>query len=793
MTKILRLVLSVWLISLISFQTAWADDKNPLIGEVEGIYTLANDTTEIRGLAFDEYSSKAPRLFVLDRVGKIFVYKLNQNSSGRNDILKLEQTYDLPLQADKSPITNPRGLAFTVENDQGVLYFLNWDNSKSEVVSQLWRCNFDNNKFDVANLSLYPFKIGNRQILDLAFDKGKIFICFDATGYTDQILRVERGMIQVRWNPTHQGQLEFVKHMPDSGRSLSHGLTSMEFEGAHYLWATIDRDYIYAADGRTGRGLFHFNHPAATGKNNPAWGLAYGNGSLWVAENITGPDRIYRVNVTKNPDEYYEGPRILRHLSMTIKATPENNSPNPGKVYHNYSRPYGYDQLHNQGIWPETEKITDLSAVSNAAIRTFTHDPAGDISSRQYMGLVAYANAPARTYSSKYEIDIWTNPYRKYVYPHRVNKNSNTLNGTNYLADDVDLYNLSDTDTYDSFFQRVKEHIELKYQVPTDMDNPYWAARNALEYIQDHYYYPYRPMNMPAAVDYDQKHYDANPGNLKIDLSRSSYDKSQLIACSGTSVMLAGAMRYIGFPARWLGTGTEKGPADWDNNHNGLLDENEIAPCSNGHRYTQVWLGSNYGWICFDATPTKPPFNDYDPTPPIQSQWRYMNRAAAGHLKDKRLVFNIGSEMFEPLYRDFEYDEQLAIDNNCGGDQRYNLQGRFEIPQLWKLPRHRINVENICFIENVDITGPKNATKVAWSLKGDWNKDPQATVSICLQQLNQSTRQPKEVEKLAQGLHYDSKSVLVNLAKYSGKGFRIIIRKDGDPETGGHSQTFELK
>jgi len=235
-------------------------------------------------------------------------------------------------------------------------------------------------------------------------------------------------------------------------------------------------------------------------------------------------------------------------------------------------------------------------------------------------------------------------------------------------------------------------------------------------------------MKIPAAVDYDQKHYDANPGNLKIDLSRSDYDKSQIIACSGTSVMLAGAMRYLGIPARWLGTGTENGPAEWDNNQNGLLDENESAPCSNGHRYSQVWLGGNYGWICFDATPTRPQFNDYDPHPPLQSQWRYMNRAAAGHLKDKRLVFNVGSELFLPLYRDFEYDEMLAVDNNCGGDQRYNLQGRFEQPHLWKIPRHRISVKNICFMENVAFSGPLDKTSVSWELVGKWDKDPNAEI-----------------------------------------------------------------
>ena len=111
------------------------------------------------------------------------------------------------------------------------------------------------------------------------------------------------------------------------------------------------------------------------------------------------------------------------------------------------------------------------------------------------------------------------------------------------------------------------------------------------------------PKGKPAVVDYDRRHYDANPGNLKIALSGRPYDGTQIIACSGTSVMMAGAMRYLGIPARWLGTATEKGARTWDANGNGLLDREEVAFCTNGHRYTQVWLGDHYGWTCFDATP----------------------------------------------------------------------------------------------------------------------------------------------------------------------------------------------
>jgi len=153
---------------------------------------------------------------------------------------------------------------------------------------------------------------------------------------------------------------------------------------------------------------------------------------------------VHRVNVTRNLDASCVGPRKLRHLTMTIETKPE--------------------------------KIVDVSEVVNARIKPFTCDLRHDPSSRQHMALVEYADAPARTYSSRYEIDLWMGPYRKCVYPHRVNRDIGALAGTNYLADDPGLFNRTDAKAYGGFFERVKAHIQKKYGVPTDMQNPYWAA-----------------------------------------------------------------------------------------------------------------------------------------------------------------------------------------------------------------------------------------------------------------------------------------------------------------------------
>jgi len=770
----------------------FAESSSPVIGESEHVYTLAVENTDVRGLAVDDNSSDGLRFSALDRSGKVYAYRLDPSAGTDFDGLEILQIYDLNAVAGHPELASPRGLAFAMENGRGVFYFLNWDNSEDAIQSQLWRYDVENATASCVDLSSYMFRIGDREVLDVAYEDGQILVSFDASGYSHQNLRVQRGIIRLEWNPTDHGKLAFVCHLPDSGTSPSHGLACMELDNARCLWATVGNDHIFCADARTGRGLFFFDRPQSDEESVSCWGMAFGDGALWISENVAGLDRVHRVNVTKNLDASLEGPRILRHLIMTIDTEPEADFDDPGAVCHYYSRPYGYEQLHNQGVWPQTETIEDISAAPNATLKSLTYDPASDISSRQYMSYVEYANAPAATYSSRYEIDLWTNPYKKFVYPHRVDECCEELKGTNYLADDTGLFNLSDTETYAAFVQRVKAHIEEKYGVAADMRNPYWAARNVVEYIQDHYYYPSRPKRIPAAVDYDRRHYDANPGNLKIELSARAYDKSQIIACSGTSVMVAGAMRHLGIHARWLGTGTQQGPTKWDDNGNGLLDAEEIAPCTNGHRYTQVWLGRHYGWICFDATPSKPEFNDYDPPPPLRSQWRYMNRTAGGHRTEKRIVFNVGSALYRPLYRDFEYDEKLAVDNNCGGDQRYNLQGRFEKPELWALARHGIKLRNLCFIKDVTISGPKDETRVAWELDGPWDKTPEATVSVHLQQMNADAEGPEDVARVAKAVPCESKSTVVDLSKHSGKRLRLIIRKDGDSETGGHSDEFDI-
>jgi len=760
-----------------------AQNRQPVIGQLLNTCTLPDANLDIRGLAFLPSPKKSPRLCVLDTHARITVFRTLSTPAPTLIPLK---TIDIPPTEKGTRISAPRGLAAVVTGGETGFFTLEYRarSADSAARSRLWYFPAGSNQAIFADLTQEAFGIKGKEVTGLATRGERIYISHATT--------TGSGILVLRWPRPLAGPPLPVKHMPDSGKAPSLGLAFMILSETEYLWGTAGRDHLYVADAATGRGLFYFPMPGKSKRAGDRLDMAYTGKDLWISESGPGPDRIHRINVARNPLAGAAGPRQLRHLVMTITSRPERKEPHMGKVMHNFSRPYDIKQFPNQAIWLQTEKVKDLNRARNASVRKFHHDPAGDRDARQHMQAVEYGDAPARTYTARYEIDFMTRAYRKFVYPHLVNRNCKALEGTGYTADDADLYNLADRKTYMRFLDRVKAYINKKYASPVDMDNPYWSARNILEYIQDNYYYPVRDVGMPATVDYNNGHYDANPGNLKIALSDRPYDRTQIIACSGTSVMVAGAMRFQDIPARWLGTALEKGPKQWDHNGNGLLDADETAQCSNGHRQTQVWLGNNYGWIIFDATPSRPPENDFAPPPPAQSQWRFMNRAGAGLRHARRLVFNAGSGLFRPLYREFEYDAELAVNNNCGGDQRYNLQGRYEKPSLWRLPRHRIEVRNSCFITRIKLTGPKKRTCITWRPVGPWNRDPRGKISFTLQKRKKRKGKARKIKVLAADVPWSSRRIRVDLSGVRGHGYRIMIRKNGDPETGGHTGYFSL-
>ncbi|MBM3285667.1 MAG: hypothetical protein FJY81_07315, partial [Candidatus Aminicenantes bacterium] len=198
MRKLCHVFLSAFLVVGVHGAFAKTPETTVLIGASERVFSLSEENAEIRGLAFDDITKDKPRLYVLDGSGKIFAYRVSQDAKKGIDELEYVSSIQLPAYPDGAPIESPRGLALSLEGSQRVFYFLNWHRSKDGVRSELWRFNADEGTAASVDLSLYPFRIGDREVLSVAHENGKILVSFDASGYRDHNLRVQRGILQLR-------------------------------------------------------------------------------------------------------------------------------------------------------------------------------------------------------------------------------------------------------------------------------------------------------------------------------------------------------------------------------------------------------------------------------------------------------------------------------------------------------------------------------------------------------------------------------------------------------------------
>ena len=81
------------------------------------------------------------------------------------------------------------------------------------------------------------------------------------------------------------------RQLPGPGKSdgneriePSLALTDMTIDGANYLWGTVGNDYIYLIESHTGRGVFFFERPISSMKDNTSiGGLVFGARHLWIA------------------------------------------------------------------------------------------------------------------------------------------------------------------------------------------------------------------------------------------------------------------------------------------------------------------------------------------------------------------------------------------------------------------------------------------------------------------------------------------------------------------------------
>lgn len=580
----------------------------------------------------------------------------------------------------------------------------------------------------------------------------------------------------------------------------SRALTAMTIENTNYLWGTVGNEYLYLLDSKSGRGIFFFDRPGSTASN--IWDtVAYGGGNLWVAEQVSDKLLVYRLNVLDSmlvqPEEKLIrlpilpdlGTKRLREMIMEITSEAVSDVPS-GNVYHTFCHPYSDSAIIlNQGVLNIATEVNNLTPDADYTVANLYLNPAGDPANMQHYTQVTYPVAGAASgakYRTEFYISLWTREVRQVVWPHLVQNKHGGPVGTNYLDDDNVLYGIvSDPESYADFIDRVIEAIADKHellepeQVSEEMENPYWAARNIVEYILDHYHYP-NDDPFFAYCDFDSGHYNSHPGNLKAALSADDRWDNNIIACSGTGALVAGTLRSIGIPSIWVGSSQES--KKLIPNEALFLTHGVEAEVSNGHRWNKVWLGFPYGWQDIDATPRRPEELAYDQKPAEISQVNLMNRVFHG-VTGHRIIHNMQSEFWDRLHIPCRPVAIYDMRNPCGspcGSVRYNLLGSYDHPGSFRPSRHKLRTRAIQFVENISVGVWNSTATITWDTDGRWDLDPEATLVIDL--LNSSLEQVGP--PLASGLPYDLHRILVNLDGYDPGTYHVRITKHGDPLIG---------
>lgn len=99
----------------------------------------------------------------------------------------------------------------------------------------------------------------------------------------------------------------------------------------------------------------------------------------------------------------------------------------------------------------------------------------------------------------------------------------------------------------------------------------------------------------------------------------------------------------------------------------------------------------------------------------------------------------------------------------------------------------------MCFLKDVAATVAGPTMTVSWGLEGAWARDPEARLEVVLQQEDPASRKFRDAAVLRESVLPAAGKVEVDAAAYSGRSFRVKIRKVGDSETGALSSVFDLK
>lgn len=740
----------------------------------------------------------------------------------------------------------------------------------------------------IIDLNQEVFDLRGAEVFDLAYDrKGRIYIGFDASKQAaDLTTQRSRGILrfQISGDCPEGGKTSdldsnchllwagkgsrslIMRILPANGKSPAHhnlGLTIMEMDGSDYLIGTVEElsnnkdQEIYVAEAETGRGLFKFDAPPMTGDLNTERRLAYGAGVLWVGEQKAGRDQVRRVVIRDHVYEPLIGHKRPRRIQITITTEalcPEGE--NCGAIYHNFGHPLGNDMKPSQGSWPEGSTLkmkTPLSPALTGLLgtkRDLTYSPMRDGAA---IGHVTRAQYPSSSrerglYVSVFQEDFWSREYRNFVYPHLANNSLGHLKDTDYrlghlrkgdpaIIDSLPRFHWTHQERiFEDFIDRVKRHISDKYGVTADMKNPYWAARNVCEYILDNYNYPDKAASEDGSgdslgnvIDFDNTHYANGPAVYKMIMTDPRFNDDihgRRSGCMAAGGMFLAVMRYMGFPARWMGTSQQRATSMdntnangifYDMNRDGMFNEDDFMNASHGHYTNEVWLGPEYGWQRFDASPKRADdresdgldYEDYAYLHSRDSQWELMRgKITPGHQAHAvSSSFGVGhNEHFfmhdaqnsDDCFEKSVFHEATGVYTSaCKGTLSYDFVAMYEKPDQMKT-RHDLDTRMMwrpSLTFDVVVNGGRPAigeNRVEFTPQGPWAVfEPDARVEIVLRI---DAGGPITHKVLKTGISWDQKSVMVKIpAGTSGESFHIQVRKIGmEKFIGGASPKFKF-
>ncbi len=774
------------------------DEKVGELVEVASNLGLA----DVTGLAFREDASES-FLYALEAgARRIKRFRVTGFALGYEDQIALP-----------AGLHSPRGLAYAREAGDDVVYFLD-HRSTAPTISKIYRLNLTTGGHTVLSIASSTYGLQGAQVFGVAKQGAHLLVSYDANVESNADLRVRSGILRMQIEPLLSNPVPIppggvapappsfssptgIRHMPAANRPIdsdtvdpSLGLATMAVDGVSYLWGSAGRGDLYVADAGTGRGIFSFKTPFGTA--GAFMSMTVGKEYLWVAGNTNaGSSFIHRINILRNTAEGVAGPKQFRRMRATLTTDRQASNSSTAEIYHTFGWPYPNGKAPNQGVFPTTHDA-DADGSGTAAIDVSTYDPANDPDARQKFTRVTYQVPPGSSgapWSSDFEIEYFTSAYRKFVYPHLASEGGLAA-GTTYTADDDVLYGIEDNELkYERFTERVDDWVDSEWGGRTDSDHPYWAARNVMEYTLENYHYPdedngyYTPRNPSIGA------FESNPGSHLAGLSGGTDWSNNVIACSGTSMLQGGAMRFMGLPSRWVGTSREESAYEDGADDDPFLERGERATVQNGHRFTEVWMGPHHGWVSFDGTPLLPPDFRYDEKPLKVTQWQVMQ--LVGRIGDFRVIHNIGSELWEDLHTPYISETECEDDSRCG-NMRYNLMGGSTQQTKFRRASIYMATENVLFIDNlVEAHNANGSFIIDWSLGGPWDRDPDATVDVVLETyVDGAWRLSKNL--LDDPLPASTTALAADVDGVPIGAYRIRVSKTGDYRTGNVTEVIWL-